>query len=128
MQKTIKLQPEKITELAQKINDTISSLTNIEAIIRDTEEDLNNAKIVKQQAMEAKWGFFLSCQILNTIFPIYPLYVHSYRNKAEKILQVTDKVVSALNMTEELQRLAESAIQMANENISLAKKDLGEVS
>lgn len=54
MQKTIKLQPEKITELAQKINDTVSSLTNIEAIIRDTEEDLNNAKKVKQQAMEIK--------------------------------------------------------------------------
>lgn len=54
MQKTIKLQPEKITELAQKINDTVSSLTNIEAIIRDTEKDLNNAKTVKQQAMETK--------------------------------------------------------------------------
>lgn len=31
-------------------------------------------------------------------------------------------------MTEELQKLAESAIQMANENITLARKDLAEVS
>lgn len=54
MQKTITSQPEEITALAQKINDTISSLTNIEAIIRDSEDDLNRAKTVKQQAMETK--------------------------------------------------------------------------
>lgn len=49
------MQPEKIKELAQKINDTVSSLTNIDAIIRETENDLNNAKIQKQKADEAKW-------------------------------------------------------------------------
>lgn len=47
---TIQLQPEKITELAQKINDTVSSLTNIDAIIRDTEQDLRNAKAQKYNA------------------------------------------------------------------------------
>lgn len=54
MKKTIKLQPEKITELAKKINDTVSSLTNIDAIIKETEGDLIRAKLHKQQAELAK--------------------------------------------------------------------------
>lgn len=55
MQETIQLQPEKITELAQKINETVSSLTNIDAIIRDTESDLNHVKNEKQRATETKY-------------------------------------------------------------------------
>ncbi len=71
MQKTIELQPEKITELAQKINDTISSLTNIDAIIRDTENDLNQAKSAKHLALETK---LVSLTLYLTVSQFYFLF------------------------------------------------------
>ncbi|XP_065226755.1 laminin subunit beta-1 [Planococcus citri] len=103
MNKTIKLQPEKITELAQKINETVSSLTNIEAIIKETEQDLIRARLHKQQAELAK-------------------------NKADTILNTTEKVVTVLSQAEESQKKAEAAIASATENIDTARKDLTEIS
>jgi hypothetical protein len=48
------LQPAQITELAKKINDTISSLTNIDDILDETTDDLNSANALKKQADSAK--------------------------------------------------------------------------
>jgi hypothetical protein len=54
LNKKIQLEPEQITELAQKINDTIASLTNIDDILLETSEDLSLANNLKNEADLAK--------------------------------------------------------------------------
>lgn len=48
------MEPEQITELARQINDTIASLTNIDAILNDTAGDLAEAQALKSRADRAK--------------------------------------------------------------------------
>jgi len=54
LNKKIQLEPEQITELAQKINNTIASLTNIDDILAETSDDLALANSLKNEADEAK--------------------------------------------------------------------------
>lgn len=54
LEKDIKLKPEEIKELAKQINDTIASLTNIDAILAATKETLEDAEKLKGEADEAK--------------------------------------------------------------------------
>lgn len=50
----IKLEPEEITDLADKIKNTLQSLTNIDVIIKDTAPNLEKANVLKKSADEAK--------------------------------------------------------------------------
>lgn len=54
LKKDIDLLPEQITELAESINNTISSLTNIEVILAETNDSLNLAQDLKHRADAAK--------------------------------------------------------------------------
>lgn len=54
LSKGISLRPEQITDLAQKINYTISSLTNIDAVLSETADDLMSAKKLEERADAAK--------------------------------------------------------------------------
>lgn len=55
--KNIQLRPEQITDLAENINRTIQSLTDINTILAETEDDLAKAKDHKNQADRAKLVF-----------------------------------------------------------------------
>lgn len=102
LEKNIQLQPDEIRDLAKRINDTISSLTNIPAILNDTADDLNQAQMLKERADIAKM-------------------------EAVHILDTAEQVVKALKDAESSQTQAESAIQAANSNILLAKDDLNQI-
>ena len=47
------MRPEQIDELAEKIRESISTLTDIDEIIRATEDDLRQAERLKQDAEDA---------------------------------------------------------------------------
>ena len=50
---SISLTPEEITELAQKITQTIQGLENIEGILEDTRDNLTLAQQLKERADNA---------------------------------------------------------------------------
>jgi coxsackievirus/adenovirus receptor len=54
LNKDIYLRPEQITNLTSSINDTISSLKDIDTILADTSDDLELANSLKKQADKAK--------------------------------------------------------------------------
>jgi coxsackievirus/adenovirus receptor len=54
LSKNIYLHPEQITTLTSSINDTISSLKDIDTILADTSEDLDQANSLKNSADKAK--------------------------------------------------------------------------
>lgn len=60
---TISLTPEQILDLAKQINHTIQSLTNIDAILDATRDDLNTVNDLKRRADDAK-----SASVLLRIF------------------------------------------------------------
>ncbi|EEC18262.1 laminin beta 1 chain, putative [Ixodes scapularis] len=96
---SISLEPEQIRELAREINQTIASLTDIDAILRETGPDLALAKELKARADLA-------------------------RDKANKILDTAKKVLQNLNDAEQAQDRAKQAIEKARDNIEAAEKDL----
>ena len=100
---SISLQPAQITELARQINDTISSLTNIQAILDATADDLATANSLKQRADAAK-------------------------AEAERILQTAQSVMTALERADVAQEAAREAMDAAEVNIEQAEDDLTAVS
>ncbi|KAG0433709.1 hypothetical protein HPB47_019655 [Ixodes persulcatus] len=99
---SISLEPEQIRELAREINQTIASLTDIDAILRETGPDLALAKELKARADLA-------------------------RDKANKILDTAKKVLQNLNDAEQAQDRAKQAIEKARDNIEAAEKDLDQI-
>ncbi|KAH6921814.1 hypothetical protein HPB50_005331 [Hyalomma asiaticum] len=99
---TISLKPEQIRELAKEINDTISSLTDIDAILRETGEDLRLAKDLKAQADRA-------------------------RTMANKILDTAKEVLQNLDDAAEAQGRAKEAIDEARRHINTAEEDLAQI-
>ncbi|XP_075218526.1 laminin subunit beta-1-like [Lycorma delicatula] len=99
LSKNIRLQPEHITDIAKKINDTIASRTDINKILNDTSDNLTLAKQHKQEADKAK-------------------------EEAEIILKRAQSVVEMLNEAEVAQVKALTAIDTASNDISTARKDL----
>lgn len=96
---SISIQPKEITELSQRINSTVSQLTNIENIIAETKPDLDRAKMLKQNATVV--------------------------NKAANLtLEMANKVLGALDEAQAAQDAAENAIDKANSDIEAAKSDL----
>ncbi|KAG8239974.1 hypothetical protein J437_LFUL019405 [Ladona fulva] len=98
----IHLEPAQITHLAQRINDTILSLTDIDTILEDTADGLKGAYKLKEGADNAK-------------------------KAAEGILDTAQRVVEALDEAKEAQEKAEKAIQKANYDIEAAERDLTQI-
>ncbi|XP_077546511.1 laminin subunit beta-1 isoform X2 [Haemaphysalis longicornis] len=99
---SISLEPEQIRELAREINDTIASLTDIDAILRETGPDLSLAKDLKARADLA-------------------------RTKANKILDTAKEVLQNLDDAAEAQGKAKQAIDQAREHINTAEEDLAQI-
>ena len=55
---SISLTPEQIRDLARQINETIRGLTDIDAILDATRDDLRKAQRLKERADQAKYGSF----------------------------------------------------------------------
>ena len=89
LRKGISLRPEQITDLAQRINETMSSLTNVDVILSETADDLASANALKDRADTAKVA-------------------------AEGILTVAQQVVDALNVALKAQEQAQKAIETAD--------------
>lgn len=102
LKKEIQLEKEQITKLAEDINKTIASLTDIDGIISETRDDLNSALDLKGRAIEAKDG-------------------------AANVLATAEKVVKALDEARDAQEKAEEAIDKANADIEAADKDLAQI-
>ncbi|CAH2063391.1 unnamed protein product, partial [Iphiclides podalirius] len=96
---SIRIEPKEITELSQRINSTVSQLTNIENIITETKPDLERAKALKQNATAVS-------------------------NEANLTLEMANKVLEALDEAQAAQDAAENAIDKANSDIEAAKSDL----
>ncbi|XP_055926474.1 laminin subunit beta-1-like [Argiope bruennichi] len=99
---SISLEPEQITGLARQINDTIASLTNIDAILNATAGDLAEAQTLKTRADRAK-------------------------ENAEAILDTAKQVLDALEEAQKAQEKAEAAIDKANNDITAAGLDLADI-
>lgn len=100
---SISLKPEQILDLARKINETISSLTNIDKILQDTAGDLNTAEQLRQQADRAK-------------------------EMADNILHTVEQVLNMLRLAAIEQAKAAAAIAAATKDIDGAQADLAEIS
>ncbi|XP_071040425.1 laminin subunit beta-1 isoform X2 [Parasteatoda tepidariorum] len=99
---SISLEPEQISGLARQINETIASLTNIDAILNATAGDLGEAQALKNRADRAK-------------------------DNAEAILDTAKQVLEALEEAQKAQDRAEAAIEKANNDIKTADIDLNEI-
>ncbi|XP_059469528.1 laminin subunit beta-1 isoform X2 [Neocloeon triangulifer] len=102
LSKKIQLEPAQISDLAQEINNTIASLTNIDDILAETSDDLLAANNLKVDSDAAK-------------------------AEAEEMLERAKKVVEDLAEAASTQGLAEAAIEKANKDISTAEKDLTQI-
>lgn len=100
---SISLKPEQILDLARKINETISSLTNIDKILQDTAGDLDTAEQLHQQADRAK-------------------------EAADNILDTVEQVLNMLRLAAIEQAKAAAAIAQAQADIEGAQGDLTEIS
>lgn len=99
---SISLKPEQILDLARKINETISNLTNIDKILRDTADDLNTAEQLHQRADRAK-------------------------EAADNILETVEQVLNMLRLAAIEQAKAAAAIAAATADIEGAQADLTEI-
>lgn len=91
LSKGISLRPEQITDLARRINETIASLTNIDAILAETSGDLASAKALKDRADAAKshaQGILtVAQQVLESLAA-----AQAAQDKAQEAIQTADKV------------------------------------
>lgn len=99
---SISIEPKEITELSQRINASVSQLTNIENIIAETKPDLDRAK-----------GLKLNATVVN--------------KSANLTLEMANKVLAALDEAQAAQDAAENAINKANNDIEAAKSDLAPI-
>ncbi|KAF5272841.1 hypothetical protein FQR65_LT00437 [Abscondita terminalis] len=102
LEKRIEQKPEEILELAQKIKDTVESLTNIDPIIAATADDLKKVEKLKNDADEAKM-------------------------KANEILKVAEEVKEALGSSSLAQEQAGIVISAAKVNIDEVNKLLDKI-
>jgi len=96
---SISLTTEEIQEWARRINETIRSLTDIDAILEATRDDLNTANDLKRRADDAKQA-------------------------ADDVLDTAQRVLQALREAREAQNAARDAIDQANQDIQDAEGDL----
>ncbi|XP_076033711.1 laminin subunit beta-1 isoform X3 [Oratosquilla oratoria] len=98
----ISLRPEQITALAEEIASTIDSLTNIDAIIDATRNDLDFANGLKERADLAK-------------------------AEAEGTLSVAERVLKALEEAKAAQEAVEVALNTANNDVQKASTHLTQI-
>lgn len=91
LSKGISLRPEQITDLARRINDTISSLTNIDAILAETSGDLASAKSLKDRADAAKAHAQGILTVAQKVFDSLAA-AQAAQDKAQEAIQTADKV------------------------------------
>ncbi|XP_026326893.1 laminin subunit beta-1 isoform X2 [Hyposmocoma kahamanoa] len=96
---TIEIEPKQITDLSQRINETVSQLTNIENIIIETKPDLDRARELNLNAT-------------------------SINKAANLTLETANKVLEALDEAQAAQDAAENAINKANDDIAAIKTEL----
>jgi laminin, beta 1 len=91
LNKGISLRPEQITDLARRINDTIASLTDIDAILAETSGDLASAKALKERADAAKADaqgiLTVAQQVLDSLAT-----AQAAQDRAQEAIQTADKV------------------------------------
>ncbi|XP_031335758.1 laminin subunit beta-1 isoform X2 [Photinus pyralis] len=102
LEKQIDQKPEEIIELAQKIKDTVESLTNIDPIIAATADDLKKVEKLKSDA-------------------------DSVKIKANEILKVAEEVKEALGNSSLAQEQAGIAISGAKGNIDEVNRMLDKI-
>lgn len=97
LSKGISLRPEQITDLARRINETIASLTNIDAILAETSGDLAAAKALKDRADAAKaraQGILtVAQQVLESLTA-----AQAAQDRAHEAIQTADKVTTTILM------------------------------
>ncbi|CAG0885936.1 unnamed protein product [Cyprideis torosa] len=99
---SISLDPQEIISLSSQINKTVSSLTNIDEIIEETQGDLNTAEKLKFRADRAK-------------------------EAAEKVRDLARDVLKALEEAEQAQDEAKSAITTADGDIAIIRATLNHI-
>ncbi|KAK6634441.1 hypothetical protein RUM43_011842 [Polyplax serrata] len=95
-------EPEQVRELSTKIDNAVAKLTNIDAILQETNADKETASNLKQEAVKVK-------------------------TDAENILNVLEQVNKALDEAGDAQQKAGDAIQLANGDIAAAENDLTQI-
>lgn len=100
--KNIQLKPDEITELADRIESIVGSLTDSEKILADTKSDLQLAEELKQRANRTK-------------------------EIAIEKQNLANKVVVLLTDAQRAQDLAELAIDQAERDVGRSEKDLEEI-
>ncbi|XP_074604898.1 laminin subunit beta-1 isoform X2 [Brevipalpus obovatus] len=98
----ISLTPDKIIDLANKINATLKNIQDIDRILAETKGDLFKAEDLDRRANET-------------------------RMKADDVLNIAQQVVEILFEAERSQQSAENAIRNANTWINGAQADLDEI-
>lgn len=96
---TIEIEPKQITDLSQRINETVSQLTNIDKILIETKPDLERARELNFNATTINKTANLTLEFANT-------------------------VLKALDEAQAAQDAAENAINKANDDIAATKTDL----
>jgi coxsackievirus/adenovirus receptor len=102
LEKNIQLEPDEITRLADHIKSIVGSLTDSEKILADTKDDLQLAHDLEMRAKQAK-EMAVEKQIL------------------------ASKMILLLNDTQTAQRLAQSAIDKAETDVSKSQRDLADI-
>lgn len=103
LNKNIQLEPDEITQLADRIKSIVGSLTDPENILADTKDDLELVHDLEERANRAK------------------------QTAVEK-QTLANKVTLLLNDAQKAQNLAQNAINKAEADVSRSQKDLADIS
>lgn len=119
----LQLDPVEIKVLADKINQTVSQLENVDTIIYDTRNDLARVQNLKDLAGNSRWARKF------VFLPLKITFKRDFvcRKRAENVLKSAKDVVQSLDEASAAQIKAEEAIKQSTEDISLARADLDEV-
>uniref|UniRef100_A0AAR2JQX6 Laminin, beta 2 (laminin S) n=1 Tax=Pygocentrus nattereri TaxID=42514 RepID=A0AAR2JQX6_PYGNA len=96
---SIPASPQQIKHLADEIKDRVRSLSNVDAILEQTQDDVRKAEKLLMEAKKA-------------------------RNKADKAKNTADSVKQALDDARKAQTAAEKAIQRAKDDIGMTENRL----
>ncbi|XP_017537012.1 laminin subunit beta-2 isoform X2 [Pygocentrus nattereri] len=99
---SIPASPQQIKHLADEIKDRVRSLSNVDAILEQTQDDVRKAEKLLMEAKKA-------------------------RNKADKAKNTADSVKQALDDARKAQTAAEKAIQRAKDDIGMTENRLAEI-
>lgn len=99
---SIPASPQQIRHLADEIKDRVRSLSNVDAILDQTQEDVRKAEQLLTKARNAK-------------------------NKADRVKNTADSVKQALDDARKAQAAAEKAIQRARDDIGMTENRLAQI-